>query len=61
MRILKNELEKGLSEARAQAEEKETIKTSPRPKETLSQREWQQIMGCNQDTYKRHRGSIRRR
>ncbi|TYS14285.1 hypothetical protein FZC78_19215 [Rossellomorea vietnamensis] len=29
--------------------------------EQLSRREWEEVMGTNRDTYKRHNGAIRRR
>lgn len=32
-----------------------------KPKEVLSERDWQELMGTNRDTYKRVNGAVRRR
>jgi response regulator of citrate/malate metabolism len=58
MRTIQAELiEKGLK----QADTQEINKESKNPKERLSEQELKELMGSNRDTFKRHRGAIRRR
>ena len=63
MRTLKNELvEKGISQTATQEIKEEKTNTNRKSKETLSQREWKEIMGFNRDTFSRGKGgAIRRR
>ena len=54
-------IEKGLKQARRDELEKLSTNTSKRPKEEFSRREIEELMGTKRDTFKRHRGSIRRK
>ncbi len=42
-------------------EKKQPEKPQKRKSERLSKREWEDIMGTNQPTYKRHKGALRQR
>lgn len=62
MRTLQEQLrEKGLSDARRQEEAPANTQTSKRPKETLTDKEWAEIMGANHQTYRRGKGGAIRR
>jgi len=41
--------------------DKKNSNTSKKPKEKLTRKEIEELMGCNRDTFKRHHGAIRRR
>ncbi len=62
MRTIQSELiEKGLKQnVRCELSNANT-RTSNKKKETLTLREIEDLMGCNRDTYKRVRGSVKRR
>lgn len=62
MRTLQEQLrEKGLSDARRQEKELQQNQVSKRPKETLTDKEWAEIMGTNHQTYRRGKGGAIRR
>lgn len=62
MRTMQQQLiEKGLTDGSERVKEKPKGKTNKRPKETLSRREWEEIMGVNRDTYQKQGGVYRRK
>lgn len=62
MRTLQEQLtEKGLSEAHTQEKDNLNTQTSKRPKERLSAWELAELMGSNQDTFRRVKGGAIRR
>ena len=62
MRTLQEQLtEKGLSDARIQEIEKPNTNMGKRQKETLSRKEWEEIMGVNRETYQKQGGTYRRK
>jgi predicted transglutaminase-like cysteine proteinase len=62
MKTIQSELaKKGFADVLKQEVEKENSKTSKLQKERLSDQELRELMGTNRDTFKRHRGAIRRR
>ncbi len=52
-----NQLRKG----KRKRERKSDSPTKPKKHENLNQRDWEEIMGTNRDTYKRVNGAVRRR
>lgn len=62
MRTIQQQLRnKGLSDSPGTTETIPNAKTLPKVKEKLSPREWAEIMGSNQQTYRRSRGGAIRR
>lgn len=62
MRTIQEQLrEKGLSDSREATGVDSNAKALPKVKETLSKREWAEIMGSNRDTFRRTRGGAIRR
>jgi len=62
MRAIQTEfIEKGLKQADRSDLKNGQLNMSNRQKETFSRRELEDLMGCNRDTYKRVRGSVKRR
>lgn len=54
-------IEKGLTDSLRASKDISDTKTLPKPKESLSKREWAEIMGSNRDTFRRTRGGAIRR
>lgn len=54
-------IEKRLSERREDILEQENIKARKKINEELSDKDWAEIMGCNQSTFKRGKGGAIRR
>ena len=54
-------IEKGLVQPVKREIEQKDTRTSKKRNEQLSERELAELMGTNRDTFKRHRGSVRRR
>lgn len=54
-------IEKGLAQLVTEAGKKNDAMTRRKSNERLSERELAELMGTGRDTYKRHRGSVRRR
>ncbi len=48
-------------ERQDKAEKVQHTNTADKPKERLSDRELEELMGCNRDTYTRRRGAVRKR
>lgn len=62
MRTIQEQLrEKGLSDALRQEEASANTQASKRPKETLSRKEWEEIIGMNRETFQRVSGTVRRK
>ncbi|AQU79736.1 hypothetical protein [Planococcus faecalis] len=62
MRTIQEQLiQKGFTDSREATGASPNTKTLPKPKESLSKREWAEIMGSNQQTYRRSRGGAIRR
>lgn len=62
MKTLQTELiEKGYLQARTSEVDEKSTKATDKPKEQLSQWELEELMGTRRDTFKRHRGSVRKR
>ena len=62
MRTIQSEvIEKGLKRVDRDVLRDGHTNTSNKKKETLTRKEIEELMGCNRDTYKRVRGSIKRR
>ena len=62
MRTIRDQLvEKGLTVSLSGKKAAPNIQTSKRPKESLSLREWAEIMGSNRDTFRRAKGGAIRR
>ncbi|KAA0956648.1 hypothetical protein FQ085_11685 [Planococcus sp. ANT_H30] len=62
MRTIQEQLiEKGLTDSLRATKEILNTKTLPKLKETLSKREWAEIMGSNRDTFRRAKGGAVRR
>lgn len=62
MRAIQTELiEKGLKQVDRDDLKNGRTNISNKHKETFSRRELEDLMGCNRDTYKRVRGSVKRR
>ena len=62
MGTLQSELvEKGLSDARTSEVERKNTRTSTKPKERLSDREWAELMGTNRATHRRVKGRVKQR
>ena len=62
MKTLQEQLiEKGLSQARIQEKKSSKDKPCKLPKETLSRREWEELMGVNRETYQKQGGVYRRK
>lgn len=62
MRTIQTELvQKGFADVLKHEIEKENSRTSKSPKERLTRKELEELMGCNRDTYKRVRGAVKRR
>ncbi len=54
-------VEKGTSDARTGEVEQKNARTRGKLSEQQSDREWAELMGQNRDTFKRYRGSVRKR
>jgi hypothetical protein len=50
-----------VSDDRVEKRKKKVKETIKRKHEELTKEEWLELMGVNRDTYKRHKGAIRRR
>jgi len=62
MRTIQSEfIEKGLKEVDRDVLKYRQANIRNKQKETFSRRELEDLMGCNRDTYKRVRGSVKRR
>ena len=57
MKTLQSELVRsGLLQARTDAVERKSTRTSAKPKERLTDRDWAELMGTNRATYARKKG-----
>ena len=62
MKTLQQELiDKKLSDGRNQEKDNLKAKTSKRSKETLSRKDWEELMGVNRETYQKQGGAYRRK
>lgn len=62
MRTIQTEfIETGLKQVDSDVLQNGQANTSDKKKESFSRREIEDLMGCNRDTYKRVRGSVKRR
>lgn len=62
MRTIQNQLkEKGLTVSLSGTEASPSVKESDKPKEKLSRKEWEEIMGVNRETYQKQGGAYQRR
>lgn len=62
MRTIQTEaIDKGLKHVDIDSLKNGQANISNKKKETFSRRELEDLMGCNRDTYKRVRGSVKRR
>lgn len=62
MRTIQSEvIEKGLKQVDRDDLRNGQANISNKHKETLTRKEIEELMGCNRDTYKRVRGSVKRR
>ncbi len=62
MRTIQNQLkEKGITVNLSGTKASPSVKTSDKPKEKLSRKEWEEIMGVNRETYQKQGGVYRRK
>lgn len=62
MRTIQNQLkEKGLTVSLTGTKVSPGVKVSDKPKEKLSRKEWEEIMGVNRETYQKQGGAYRRK
>ncbi|MEK5038783.1 hypothetical protein [Sporosarcina sp. FSL K6-3457] len=62
MKTLREQLiEKGFSQARTSEIDQKNTRTSTKPKERLSDREWAELMGVNRGTHRRVKGRVKQR